>query len=43
MKVSKELPLSMKIRIIGKENKERPRYNEVAGVLNDIISSIETG
>jgi hypothetical protein len=33
----------LKLRIIGKENKDRPRYNEVAGVLSDIINAVESG
>lgn len=37
------IPLSLKLRIIAKENKERPRYNEVAGVISDILNAIESG
>lgn len=43
IKPNTELPVPLKLEIIRRENKDRPRYNEVASVLNEILNALDNG
>ena len=43
IKPDHDLPVPLKLQVIKRENKQRPRYNQVAGVLNEILNALESG
>ena len=43
IKPDHDLPVPLKLEIIKRENKQRPRYNQVASVLNEILNALENG